>query len=165
MLGSFFWGIACITCCFVGAYLYCDHDSKFWSTVSMVLGIILLFVTIFSSTFSAIEDTSNTYEKIVEEKEAQIFLLENKSSYMKNDEIDTISGCYKHKAAELMSSDLMPDGTYQNVFIVEENETQAFIWVSDNQYADVPYLLTMDDMDTQNDPTDDVILVVWACME
>lgn len=165
MLGSFFWGIACIICCFVGAYLYCDHDSKFWSTAFMALGVTLLFVTIFSSTFSAIEDTSNTYEKIVEEKEAQIFLLENKSSYMKDDEIDTINGCNKHKAAELMSSDLMPDGTYQNVFIVEENETQAFIWVSDNQYSDVPYLLTMNNMGTQNDPTDDVILVVWACME
>lgn len=165
MLGSFFLGIACITCCFVGAYLYCDHDSKFWSTVSMVLGVILLFVTIFYSTFSAIEDTSNTYEKIVEEKETQIFLLENKSSYMKDDKIDTISGCHEHKAAELMSSDLMPDGTYQNIFVVEENKTQVFIWVSDNQYADVPYLLTMDNMDTQNDPTDDVILVVWACVE
>lgn len=165
MLGSFFWGIACVLCTYVGAYLYCDRDSKFWSTVSMVLATILLFITIFSSTFSAIEATSNTYDKIIEEKEAQIFLLENKSACMKEDEIKTLSGCLVHKAAEIGECYQLSDGTWSIPFYVEENQTQIYLWEDDKPYEDVPYLVVLDDKGTLNDPTDDELVTVWACVK
>lgn len=165
MLESFFWGVACIICCFVGAYLYCDHDSKVWSTISMILGVIMMFITIWSSTFSAIEATSNTYDKIIEEKEAQIFLLENKSTYMKEDEAETLSECLVHKAAEIGECIQLPNGNWSIPFYVEENQTQIYLWEDDKPYEDVPYLVVLDDKGTLNDPTDDELMTVWACVK
>lgn len=167
MLESFFCGIACITCCFVGAYLYCEHDSKFWSIASMVLGVILLFVTIFSSTFSAIDDTRVTYEKIIEEKDAQIefYALENNNYSSNPIEIKTLSECLVHKAAEIGECYQLPNGNWSIPFYVEENQTQIYIWEADEPYEDVPYLVVLDDMGTPNDPTDDVLVTVWACVE
>ena len=165
MLESFFWGIACIICCFVGAYLYCEHDSKFWCYLSMGLAVIMLFVTIFSSTFSAINDTQAVYDKIIEEKDKQINILENDSDSFNPIEIETLSGCLVHKAAEIGECYQLPDGTWSIPFYVEENQTQIYLWEDDKPYEDVPYLVVMDDKGTLNDPTDDELVTVWACVK
>lgn len=165
MLGSFFWGIACIICCFVGAYLYCEHDSKFWCYLSMGLAVIMLFITIFSSTFSAINDTQAVYDKIIEEKDKQINILENDSDSSDPIEIETLSGCLVHKAAEIGECYQLPDGTWSIPFYVEENQTQIYLWEDDKPYEDVPYLVVMDDKGTLNDPTDDELVTVWACVK
>ena len=164
MLGSFFWGIACITCCFVGAYLYCEHDSKVWSTLSMILSVIMLFITIFSATFNGIDAVSKTHDKIIEEKNAQIELYSN-NTYSDPIEVQTLSGCLTHKAAEIGECYQLSNGTWSIPFYVEENQTQIYLWEDDKPYEDVPYLVVLDDMGTLNDPTDDALVTVWACVK
>lgn len=169
MLGSFFWGIACIICCFVGAYLYCEHDSKVWSTLSMILAIILMLITIFSASFNTTKNMQKAYDGIIAEKDKQIEYLTSKSVYKSditdiNECVHTISGCYEHKAAEIVSCEQLDNGSYEVVFSVEQNQTQAYIWISDEPMEDVPYLLTMNENDMA-DYTDDEIMVCWACVE
>lgn len=167
MLESFFWGIACITCCFVGAYLYCEHDSKLWSMVSMILGVIFMFITIFSVTFHTVDAMQKTYDRIIEEKNKQIefYALENDTYSPDPIEVQTISGCLTHKAAEIGECYQLPDGTWSIPFYVEENQTQIYLWEDNKPYEDVPYLVVMDDKGTLNDPTDDVLVTVWACVK
>lgn len=165
MLESFFWGIACIICCFVGAYLYCEHDSKFWCYLSMGLAVIMLFITIFSSTFSAINDTQAVYDKIIEEKDKQINILENDSDSSDLIEVETLSECLVHKAAEIGECIQLPNGNWSIPFYIEENQTQIYLWEDDKPYEDVPYLVVLDDKGTLNDPTDDELVTVWACVK
>lgn len=156
MLGSFFWGIACIICCFVGAYLYCEHDSKVWSTFSMILSVILLFNTVFSAIYAGIEKTQFAYDEMIDE------IIEEKSKQI---EKNTISECLVHKAAEIGECYQLPDGNWSIPFYVEENQTQIYLWEDEEPYEDVPYLVVMDDKGTLNDPTDDELVTVWACVK
>lgn len=164
MLESFFWGVACLICCFVGAYLYCEHDYKMWSTLSMILGVIMLFITIFSATFNGIDAVSKTYDEIIEEKNAQIELYYN-NTYSDPIEVQTISGCLTYKAAEIGVCEQLPNGNWSIPFYVEENQTQIYLWEDEEPYEDVPYLVVLDNMGTLNDPTDDVLVTVWACVK
>lgn len=166
MLESFFWGIACIICCFVGAYLYCEHNSKVLATLTMILGVLMLFITIFYSTFSAIGDTRTVYEEIIKEKDAQIefYALENDSHSPDSIKIETLSGCLVHKAAEIGECYQLLDGNWSIPFYVEGNQTHIYIWEDTKPYEDVPYLVVMDDMGT-TDPTDDALVTVWACVK
>ena len=164
MLESFFWGVACVICCFVGAYLYCEHDYKMWSILSMILGVIMLFITIFSATFNGIDAVSKTYDEIIEEKNAQIELYYN-NTYSDPIEVQTISGCLTHKAAEIGVCEQLPNGNWSIPFYVEENQTQIYLWEDEEPYEDVPYLVVLDNMGTLNDPTDDVLVTVWACVK
>ena len=90
--------------------------------------------------------------EIIEEKSKQI-------------EKNTISECLVHKAAEIGECYQLPDGNWSIPFYVEENQTQIFLWEDNKPYEDVPYLVVMDDMDTPNDPTDDALVTVWACVK
>ena len=51
------------------------------------------------------------------------------------------------------------------LFAVGGSEVQLFSWIDMYAYPDdVPYLLTMDNKGTLNNPLDDEILVVWKDM-
>ena len=70
-----------------------------------------------------------------------------------------------YEPAELVECVELENGTYQMLFAVGESEVQLFSWVDTYTYPDdTPYLLTMDNKGTLNDPLDDEILVVWKDM-
>lgn len=70
-----------------------------------------------------------------------------------------------YEPAELVECVELENGTYQMLFAVGESEVQLFSWIDTYTYPDdTPYLLTMDNKGTLNDPLDDEILVVWKDM-
>ena len=70
-----------------------------------------------------------------------------------------------YEPAELVSVTKLENGIYEMLFVVGESEVQLFSWYDTYTYPDdVPYLLTMDNKGTLNDPTDDEIIVVWKDM-
>ena len=70
-----------------------------------------------------------------------------------------------YEPAELVECVELENGTYQMLFAVGESEVQLFSWIDTYAYPDdTPYLLTMDNKGTLNDPLDDEILVVWKDM-
>ena len=70
-----------------------------------------------------------------------------------------------YEPAELVECVELENGAYQMLFTVGESEVQLFSWIDTYTYPDdTPYLLTMDNKGTLNDPLDDEILVVWKDM-
>ena len=70
-----------------------------------------------------------------------------------------------YEPAELVNVTELENGIYEMLFVVGESEVQLFSWYDTYTYPDdVPYLLTMDNKGTLNDPTDDEIIVVWKDM-
>lgn len=70
-----------------------------------------------------------------------------------------------YEPAELVECVELENGIYQMLFAVGESEVQLFSWIDTYTYPDdTPYLLTMDNKGTLNDPLDDEILVVWKDM-
>ena len=70
-----------------------------------------------------------------------------------------------YEPAELVECTELENGTYEMLFAVGESEVQLFSWIDMYAYPDdVPYLLTMDNKGTLNNPLDDEILVVWKDM-
>ena len=70
-----------------------------------------------------------------------------------------------YEPAELVNVTELENGIYEMLFVVGEREVQLFSWYDTYTYPDdVPYLLTMDNKGTLNDPTDDEIIVVWKDM-
>ncbi len=70
-----------------------------------------------------------------------------------------------YEPAELVECTELENGAYEMLFAVGESEVQLFSWIDMYAYPnDVPYLLTMDNKGTPNNPLDDEILVVWKDM-
>ena len=70
-----------------------------------------------------------------------------------------------YEPAELVECVELENGAYQMLFSVGESEVQLFSWIDTYTYPDdTPYLLTMDNKGTLNNPLDDEILVVWKDM-
>ena len=70
-----------------------------------------------------------------------------------------------YEPAELVECTELENGEYEMLFAVGESEVQLFSWIDMYAYPDdVPYLLTMDNKGTPNNPLDDEILVVWKDM-
>ena len=70
-----------------------------------------------------------------------------------------------YEPAELVECTELENGAYEMLFAVGESEVQLFSWIDMYAYSDdVPYLLTMDNKGTLNNPLDDEILVVWKDM-
>ena len=70
-----------------------------------------------------------------------------------------------YEPAELVECTELENGAYEMLFAVGESEVQLFSWIDMYAYPDdVPYLLTMDNKGTLNNPLDDEILVVWMDM-
>ena len=70
-----------------------------------------------------------------------------------------------YEPAELVECIELENGAYEMLFAVGESEVQLFSWIDMYAYPDdVPYLLTMDNKGTLNNPLDDEILVVWKDM-
>ena len=70
-----------------------------------------------------------------------------------------------YEPAELVECTELENGAYEMLFAVGESEVQLFSWIDMYAYPDdVPYLLTMDNKGTLNNPLDDEILVVWKDM-
>lgn len=70
-----------------------------------------------------------------------------------------------YEPAELVECVELENGAYEMLFAIGESEVQLFSWIDTYTYPDdTPYLLTMDNKGTLNDPLDDEILVVWKDM-
>ena len=70
-----------------------------------------------------------------------------------------------YEPAELVECTELENCAYEMLFAVGESEVQLFSWIDMYAYPDdVPYLLTMDNKGTLNNPLDDEILVVWKDM-
>ena len=70
-----------------------------------------------------------------------------------------------YEPAELVECTELENSEYEMLFAVGESEVQLFSSIDMYAYPDdVPYLLTMDNKGTLNNPLDDEILVVWKDM-
>ena len=100
------------------------------------------------------------------EKEIEVSTpIQEEVQFQPENKYEPLSGCTTHVAAEICDQYQNEDGTYSNVFGVDYSEVQCFIWISEQPLPDdVPYLLTMDNKGTLNNPLDDEILVVWKDM-
>ena len=119
--------------------------------IACALMVVVLFFVINTKVNNKVIETN---EPIQEEVQPQ-----------PEDTYEPLSGCTTHVAAEIYDQYQNEDGTCSNVFGVDYSEVQCFIWISEQPLPDdVPYLLTMDNKGTLNNPLDDEILVVWKDM-
>ena len=145
-------GVATIFTIYGFCIMYYDlvKKSAVIGIVCGILAIVLLFAVDAKENDKAIE----TNEPIQEEVQFQ-----------PEDTYEPLSGCTTHVAAEIYDQYQNKDGTYSNVLGVNYSEVQCFIWISEQPLPDdVPYLITMDNKGTLNNPLDDEIVVVWKDM-
>ena len=135
-----------------GTCLIYDNLAK--ASVAYGIACALMAVVLFFVIIKENDKEIETNEPIQEEVQSQ-----------PEDTYEPLSGCTTHVAAEIYDQYQNEDGTYSNVFGVDYSEVQCFIWISEQPLPDdVPYLLTMDNKGTLNNPLDDEILVVWKDM-
>lgn len=141
--------LAIIIMTFYGVYIK-DEILQILGFIGMVF--ILLFLGITVGLRTTVGEVNTQSNKVNQEE------IQSKPE----DTYEPLSGCTTHVAAEIYEQYQNEDGTYSNVFEVDYSEVQAFIWISEKPLPDdVPYLLTMDNKGTLNNPLDDEILVVW----
>ena len=77
---------------------------------------------------------------------------------------DLPDGMY-YLGVEIVEKTIYADNQYQYSFAVIDDtrfQGQLFIYVTESDLdVNVPYMLTMDDMGTENDSLDDQIVVIW----
>ena len=145
-------GVATIFTIYGFCIMYYDLVKK-----SAVIGIVCGILAV--ALFFAINTKEN--DKVIETNET----IQEEVQSQPEDTYEPLSGCTTHLAAEIYDQYQNEDGTYSNVFGVDYSEVQCFIWISEQPLPDdVPYLLTMDNKGTLNNPLDDEILVVWKDM-
>ena len=138
---------------FYGICLMYDNLAKKSATVGAVCGILAIALLF------GIDAKENNEEIQANE------VIQEEVQFQPEDTYESLSGCTTHVAAEIYDQYQNEDGTYSNVFGVDYSEVQCFIWISEQPLPDdVPYLLTMDNKGTLNNPLDDEILVVWKDM-
>ena len=136
-----------------GLCLMYDDLAKKSAVVGVACGILAVAL------FFAINTKEN--DKVIETNEP----IQEEVQSQPEDTYEPLSGCTTHVAAEIYDEYQNEDGTYSNVFGVDYSEVQCFIWISEQPLPDdTPYLLTMDNKGTLNNPLDDEILVVWKDM-
>lgn len=119
--------------------------------IACALMVVVLFFVINTKENSKVIETSEPIQEEVQSQQENVH--------------EPLSGCTTHVAAEIYDQYQNEDGTYSNVFGVDYSEVQCFVWISEQPLPDdVPYLLTMDNKGTLNNPLDDEILVVWKDM-
>lgn len=133
-------------------YGFCIMDddlAKKSAIVGLVCGILFLGINFGLDTKES-NETIQANEAVQEEMKSQPVQVIPEITY---------------EPAELVECVELENGTYQMLFAVGESEVQLFSWIDTYTYPDdVPYLLTMDNKGTLNDPLDDEILVVWKDM-
>ena len=147
--------IACIAIIVITYYGFCIQNE-----IIGIIGIIgTVCLILFVGIFLGVKTTENN-----EEIQANEVIQEEVQSQQENT-CESISGCTTHVAAEIYDQYQNEDGTYSNVFGVDYSEVQRFIWITEHPLPDdVPYLITMDNKGTLNNPLDDEIVVVWKDM-
>ena len=119
--------------------------------IACALMVVVLFFVINTKENNKVIETNEPIQEEVQPQQVDTY--------------EPLSGCTTHVAAEIYDQYQNEDGTYSNVFGVDYSEVQCFIWISEQPLPDdVPYLLTMDNKGTLNNPLDDEILVVWKDM-
>ena len=147
--------IACIAIIVITYYGFCIQDE-----IIGIIGIIgTVCLILFVGIFFGVKTTENN--EGIQANEA----IQEEAQPKTEDTYEPISGCTTHVAAEIYNQYQNEDGTYSNVFGVNYSEVQCFIWISEQPLPDdVPYLITMDNKGTLNNPLDDEIVVVWKDM-
>lgn len=147
--------IACIAIIVITYYGFCIQDE-----IIGIIGIIgTVCLILFVGIFLGVKTTENN-----EEIQANEVIQEEAQPKTENI-YEPLSGCTAHVAAEIYDQYQNEDGTYSNVFGVDYSEVQRFIWITEQPLPDdVPYLITMDNKGTLNNPLDDEIVVVWKDM-
>ena len=147
--------IACIAIIVVTYYGFCIQDE-----IIGIIGIIgTVCLILFVGIFLGVKTTENNEENQTNE------IIQEEAQLKTEDIYEPLSGCTTHVAAEICDQYQNEDGTYSNVFGVNYSEVQCFIWISEQPLPDnVPYLITMDNKGTLNNPLDDEIVVVWKDM-
>ena len=147
--------IACIAIIVITYYGFCIQDE-----IIGIIGIIgTVCLILFVGIFLGVKTTENNEEIQANES------IQEEVQYRQEDTYEPLSGCTTHVAAEIYDQYQNKDGTYSNVFGVNYSEVQCFIWISEQPLPDdVPYLITMDNKGTLNNPLDDEIVVVWKDM-
>ena len=147
--------IACIAIIVITYYGFCIQDE-----IIGIIGIIgTVCLILFVGIFLGAKTTENNEEIQANE------VIQEEAQPKTEDTYEPLSGCTAHVAAEIYDQYQNEDGTYSNVFGVNYSEVQCFIWISEQPLPDdVPYLITMDNKDTLNNPLDDEIVVVWKDM-
>lgn len=147
--------IACIAIIVITYYSFCIQDE-----IISIIGIIgTVCLILFVGIFLGVKTTENNEE--IQDNE----VIQEEAQPKTEDTYEPISGCTTHVAAEIYNQYQNEDGTYSNVFGVNYSEVQCFIWISEQPLPDdVPYLITMDNKGTLNNPLDDEIVVVWKDM-
>ena len=147
--------IACIAIIVITYYSFCIQDE-----IISIIGIIgTVCLILFVGIFLGVKTTENNEENQTNE------IIQEEAQLKTEDIYEPLSGCTTHVAAEICDQYQNEDGTYSNVFRVDYSEIQCFIWISEQPLPDnVPYLITMDNKGTLNNPLDDEIVVVWKDM-
>ena len=147
--------IACIAIIVITYYSFCIQDE-----IISIIGIIgTVCLILFVGIFLGVKTTENNEENQTNE------IIQEEAQLKTEDIYEPLSGCTTHVAAEICDQYQNEDGTYSNVFGVDYSEIQCFIWISEQPLPDnVPYLITMDNKGTLNNPLDDEIVVVWKDM-
>lgn len=147
--------IACIAIIVITYYGFCIQDE-----IISIIGIIgTVCLILFVGIFLGVKTTENNEEIQANE------VIQEEAQPKTEDTYEPISGCTTHVSAEIYNQYQNEDGTYSNVFGVNYSEVQCFIWISEQPLPDdVPYLITMDNKGTLNNPLDDEIVVVWKDM-
>ena len=147
--------IACIAIIVITYYSFCIQDE-----IISIIGIIgTVCLILFVGIFLGVKTTENNEENQTNE------IIQEEAQLKTEDIYEHLSGCTTHVAAEICDQYQNEDGTYSNVFRVDYSEIQCFIWISEQPLPDnVPYLITMDNKGTLNNPLDDEIVVVWKDM-
>lgn len=145
-------GVATIFTIYGFCIMYYDLVKK-----STVVGVICGIIAV--ALLFAVDAKEN--DKAIETNEP----IQEEVQFQPEDTYEPLSGCTTHVAAEIYDQYQNKDGTYSNVFGVNYSEVQCFIWISEQPLPDdVPYLITMDNKGTLNNPLDDEIVVVWKDM-
>lgn len=140
--------LAIIIMTFYGVYIG-DEILQILGFIGMVC--ILLFLGITVGLRTTVGEVNTQSNKVVQEE-------------TKSQPVQVISEI-TYEPAELIECVELENGAYQMLFAVGESEVQLFSWIDTYTYPDnTPYLLTMDNKGTLNNPLDDEILVVWKDM-
>ena len=147
--------IACVA--IIGVTLYGFYIQNEVVNIVGAIGTVclILFIGLFIGISLGVKTTENN-ESIQANEAVQ--------EEVKSQPVQVISEI-TYEPAELVECVELESGVYQMLFVVGESEAQLFSWIDTYTYPDdTPYLLTMDNKGTLNDPLDDEILVVWKDM-
>ena len=153
---------------FVGVLMFILFMVIYSCYIGLGVGTTVFAVTVFIVVFSSYMNLKTDGNPIFSFNTAKQENIEEKiieSTTTANIQRFQVIPEITYEPAELVECVELEDGTYEMLFAVGESEVQLFSWIDTYIYPDdTPYLLTMDNKGTLNNPLDDEILVVWKDM-